>query len=150
MEGWLKPGWLPRVEGSCNQISILMVHETRSYLGTLGVILSEQLRAEIRHVGDCQEASCALHERRVPHLVLTDSKLPDGSWEDILEMAATASQPVNVLVVSRIGNIGLYTDAMMRGAFDVITPNIPPTVFIRVLSNAAEDVYRRRESQAGT
>ena len=100
-----------------------MVHDDQSWLCALGIILSENLMAEISHVCNCQAASVALSLPRIPDLVLTDTKLPDGSWEDILSLAVTATQPVNVLIISRVGNIGLYTDAMMRGAFDFITLN---------------------------
>ena len=148
LEGWLRPGWLVRMESRCNAISALLVHDERSHLSALGAILSEQLLAEVNHVRDCEEASIALNQRCIPYLVFTDTKLPDGSWEDILKLAATSTQAVNVFVVSRVGNIGLYTEAMMRGAFDFITPNIPPAAFVEVLRTAMEDVYRRRQSRA--
>jgi len=81
LEGGLRPGWRAGVKGSCNEISILMVHNEQNCLGGLGTILSEDLIAEVRHVCDCHEASVALSQDRVPRLVLTDTKLPDGSWE---------------------------------------------------------------------
>ena len=122
-----------------------MVHDEQHDLCALGTILSNDLTAEVCHVRDCQEASVALSQDHLPQLVLTDTKLPDGSWEDILKLAVAASQAVNVLIFSRVGNIGLYIEAMTRGAFDFITPNIPPRTFVQVLKSAAEDVHRRRE-----
>jgi FixJ family two-component response regulator len=50
---------------------------------------------------------------------------------------------MNVLIISRVGNIGLYVEAMIRGAFDFITPNIPPRTFVQVLKSG-----RRRSPAA--
>jgi hypothetical protein len=48
LEGWLRPGWRAGVKGSCNEISILMVHDERNYLCALGTILSEDLK-KLKH-----------------------------------------------------------------------------------------------------
>lgn len=149
LEGWLRPGWLRGEKNSCYNISILMVHKQQSWLQGLQTILSEHLMAEVNHVRDCEEACVALKRDRVPQLVLTDTKLPDGSWEDILKSAVIAREPVNVLIISRVGNIALYREAIVRGAFDFITPNIPPVIFVQVLKSAAEDVHRRRKYRPG-
>ena len=155
-EAWLHPGWLARACATFDDTSVLSVHDTsvllvcdeESCLSSLGAVLRDHLLVEFTHARSCQEASHALTSVRIPHLILTDTKLADGSWEDILNLATAVIQPVNVFVVSRIGNIGLYREAMSQGAFDFITPNIPPAAFVQTLKDATEDVCLRRQSIA--
>jgi len=80
--------------------------------------------------------------------VFTDTKLPDGTFEDILGLAAKARQAVNVLVASEVGNIRLYEDAMEHGAFDFLTPNIEPRQFRSVFASASRDAQERRAKAA--
>lgn len=144
LEGWLRPGWFGKAHTDATPISVLMVHGEQSPLRALSAILSEQFCAEVTRVCNCQEAAVLLEQAAVPHVIFTDTKLPDGSWQDILRITKTASQPVNAFVVSLVGNIVLYTEVMTQGAFDFITPNIPPAAFVEVLRSAVEDVNRRR------
>jgi DNA-binding NtrC family response regulator len=144
LEGWLRPGWLSKVHRDSTPIAVLMVYGERSPLRNLTEVLSQQFSAEITHARNCQEARIVLEQSALPHILFTDTKLSDGSWEDVLGMAKTASQAVNAFVVSLVGNIVLYTEAMTRGAFDFITPNIPPAAFSEVLRSALEDVISRR------
>jgi DNA-binding NtrC family response regulator len=151
-EGWLRPAWLARA-GASNHTSVLSAHDTSvllihgegSALATLERVLADHLLVEVNRVHNCQEASRTLSSGFSPHLILTDTKLPDGSWEDILKVAGAADPPVNVLIVSRVGNIGLYREAISRGAFDFITPNIPPAAFVQLLNDAREDTCLQRK-----
>ena len=147
LEGWLRPGWLSTTHTTFNPLSVLVVHDERSALASLAEILSRHFSAEVIRACNCAEASVVLERSAVPHIVFTDTKLPDGSWEHVLRMAQAAHEPVNAFVVSLVGNIVLYTEVMTRGAFDFITPNIPPNAFIEVLKDAVEDVHRRRSSR---
>jgi CheY-like chemotaxis protein len=150
-DGWLSPIWLARAgapssEGcapSLDDISVLFVNDQDS-LASLGRVLTEHLLLDVTHVRNCHEAAEALASGEIPDLILTDTRLPDGSWEDILKLAA--NPPVNVLLVSRIGNIGLYREAIIQGAYDFITPNIPPAAFVQLLIDAKEDVCLQRKS----
>jgi ActR/RegA family two-component response regulator len=152
-EQWLTPSWLARAGASnhtsvlsLHDTSVLLIHDEGSCLATLGRIFRDHLLVDFNHVRNCEEASRALSCGLRPHLILTDTKLPDGSWEEILKLAATNNPPVNVLIVSRIGNIGLYREAIRRGAYDFITPNIPPAAFVQLLKDAKEDICLQRKS----
>jgi ActR/RegA family two-component response regulator len=152
-EAWLHPGWLARARTTFNDTSVLSVRDTsvllvcdeESCLSSLGAVLRDHLLVEVTGARNCQEVSHTLTCGPIPHLILTDTKLADGSWEDILDLATAVAQPVNVFIVSRIGNIGLYREAMSRGAFDFITPNIPPAAFVQALNDATEDICLRRQ-----
>src|SRR5262249_8713419 len=149
----LAPGWLARA-GACGHTSVLSLHDTYvllihdegSSVATLGLLLRDHFSVEVHYVPNYQEASRILRRGLSPHLILTDTKLPDSSWEDILKLGMANKPPVNVLIVSRIGNIGLYREAIGQGAYDFITPNMPPDAFVRLLKDAKEDVCLQRTS----
>lgn len=91
----------------------------------------------VRYAGDCCEASQALSEPHPPQLVFTDARLRDGSWRAIIEVASKASYSIKVVVVSRVGSIDLYKEAMFGGAFDFITPNTEASQIVELVLDAA-------------
>ncbi|MCL5670717.1 MAG: hypothetical protein M1423_05390 [Acidobacteria bacterium] len=54
--------------------------------------------------------------------VFADAELADGTWADVLALAATAQGPVPVAVVSRYADTKLYLQALEKGAADFIVP----------------------------
>src|SRR5207248_2329446 len=104
-ESWVTPSWLARAgagshdrsPATLDDISVLFVNDQDS-LSSLERVLREHLRLNITHVRNCKGAAEALGSGEIPHLILTDTRLPDGSWEDIMKLAA--DQRVNVLIVS--------------------------------------------------
>jgi len=123
--------------------NVLFVHDGREHL----VALERSLRVQgvgFNRVRDCQEALEALEGGPVPLVVFTDTRLPDGTFEDILGLAAKARQAVSVLVASEVGNIRLYQEAIEHGAFDFLTPNIESRQFRFVFASASSDAQERR------
>jgi DNA-binding NtrC family response regulator len=106
------------------------------------MVAGEAVALRLAH--DLGEASQVMHGAQPPHVVFTDTKLSDGDWQDVLTLALKAAQAVNVVVVSAVGNISLYFEAMELGAFDFLTPNIAPRDFRLLLQAAAEDAVARR------
>ncbi len=84
----------------------------------------------------------------VPHLIFTDTALPDGTWADVLSLAADTIEPANVIVVSRIVDIKLYIEAIECGAFDFIVPPFAAADLVHVLRCAVWNVMHRREALA--
>lgn len=80
-----------------------------------------------------------------PHLVFTETDLPDGTWCDVVDLAARASRPVSVIVVSPVADIPLYIDVMERKAFDFITHSFTTPELSHILRCAVEDIVRQRE-----
>ena len=95
----------------------------------------------------CEEAARYLERPNPPHVVFTDTAMPDGSWLDVLKLAARAPRPVNVIVASRAPDVRLYMEAMDAGAFDYVTASSLVPEVAHVLRNAAESVLSRREAQ---
>src|SRR6516162_10159363 len=87
---------------------------------------------------NCQEASLELTRAKPVHLVFTDTTLPDGTWGDVLGLAAKAPAPVNVIVVARLVDVRLYLEVIQSGAFDFITPPFAPGDVARVIRCAAD------------
>ena len=95
----------------------------------------------------CEEAARCLERPDPPHLVFTDTAMPDGSWRDVLRLAAKAPRPVNVIVASRAPDVRLYMEAMDEGAFDFLTASSLVPEVAHVLRSAAENALSRREAQ---
>lgn len=104
----------------------------------------EQQSVEVSTARNCAEAALALWSNRPPHLVFTEVQLADGNWADVLTLAAKASEPVNVIVMSSFVDIGFYLQVIERGAFDFIVPPLSEPELFHVLSIAAEDAVARR------
>jgi two-component system response regulator PilR (NtrC family) len=124
-------------------IRALLVHDRPEPTGSLRRALESQC-IETQSVRTCHEASRALWGRQPPHLVLTDTRLPDGSWEVVVNLAARAPAPVNVIVVSEVVDIALYLEVIQRGAFDFIVPPMSLPDFAHVVWSAVDNVLRRR------
>jgi len=128
------------------KISALLVAAQGEPARTLTQALRAQsLRAS--HVRTYQEARKLLLKARPPHLLFTETALPDGTWADVLELARGAHAPVNVIVVSRLDDVGLYLETLERGAFDFVSSPYPASDLDHVVRCASADVLKRRKAQ---
>ena len=122
------------------------MHDHAEPLDMLDLALQAQSITTCR--ANCQEASLELTRAKPVHLVFTDTTLPDGTWGDVLGLAAKAPAPVNVIVVARLVDVRLYLEVIQSGAFDFITPPFPPGDVARVIRCAADDVLHKRYAQS--
>jgi two-component system response regulator PilR (NtrC family) len=127
------------------RITALLVHDRPEPMGFIRRALESQ-SIETQSVGTCHEATQALWGCQPPHLVLANTRLPDGSWEDVVLLAAGAPAPVNVIVVSEVVDIALYLEVIQRGAFDFIVPPMSLPDFNHVVRSAVDNVVWRRGS----
>lgn len=125
-------------------IKALLVQARPDPLDTLRLALEEQA-LEIRTARNCGEAALALWSDRPPHLVFTEAQLSDGNWANVLTLAARASEPVNVIVVSPHVDMVLYIRAVERGAFDFIVPPFSDPELLHVVRVAADNAMARRQ-----
>jgi DNA-binding NtrC family response regulator len=109
----------------------------RSALDGLGVTT--------RRAKSCYQAGTLLCDTPPPHLVFTDTVLPDGNWMDMLDLAAKARQRVNLIVVSPRADINLYIDVMNRGAFDYITESFTVPEIVFVVRSGIENALHARQ-----
>lgn len=116
--------------------------------------LVEDLKVQLKgltigtgHAGTCREAARLLEQTR-PELIFTGTRLSDGTWKDIVNLAEKAQVAVNVIVVGVCKDTALYLSTMDYGAFDFILPPFERDVLDHVVRVASENVRRRREKEA--
>jgi DNA-binding NtrC family response regulator len=128
------------------EILALVVHSEDASSAVKAALESESI--EIHDVRTCKEVADWLQGGNPPHLVFTDTTLSDGTWADVVALAARAHDPVDVIVVSRQMDQKLYIEAIERGAYDFITPPFAVSDLEHVVRCAAWNVCGRRESLA--
>jgi FixJ family two-component response regulator len=64
----------------------------------------------------------------------------------VVDLAARASRPVSVIVVSPVADIPLYIDVMERKAFDFITYSFTTPEINHILRCAVDDIIRQRKA----
>lgn len=131
------------------KISALLVHHRNDRFYTLQLVL-EALSIKVIRAQSAQEVEKRLCEMPCPHLVLSDTVLPDGNWMDVLDVAAKAVEPVNVIIVSAFEETRLHLDALDHGAFDFMTDSFTATQIVHILKCATDNVVERRRSQIDT
>lgn len=124
----------------------LLVSDEDNSIESLAAVLTS------RGVGVWNSRTCAEAARLVdqthPELIFTTTLHDDGTWRNIVMLAENAPVPTNVIVVGKSDDYRLYIAAMDYGAFDFIVPPFESEPIGHVVRVAAENVRRRRESQA--
>lgn len=83
-----------------------------------------------------------------PRTVFTATNLPDGTSADLVRLVAAASLAVNVIVVSRLDDCGLYLDAIEGGAFDFLAPPFTADYTSHVLHCTMSNALTRAKAQS--
>jgi DNA-binding NtrC family response regulator len=128
------------------KVTALLIHHRNERFYTLQLVL-EALSIRLVRARSAKEAETQLCEIPCPHLVLSDTVLPDGNWMDVLDLAAKAVEPVNVIIVSPTADTRLYLDTMDQGAFDFMTDSFTVPQIVHILKCAIDNVSRRRDSR---
>jgi DNA-binding NtrC family response regulator len=88
--------------------------------------------------GSCNEARKILDARPSEHwVVLTDTRLPDGSWRDILKHVIETGVRAEVVVCADRYNRELWLAALALGAFDLLGPPYRKETARRIIDAAA-------------
>ena len=127
------------------EIVALLVHNQSEYMQGLAVRLQNE-GIMVHEAQTWQAAAQELKRADPPQLVFSDSTLRDCNWTDIVRLAGRASQPVNVIVVTRVMDTKLYLEALEGGAFDFIVPPFASLDLAHVVRCAADNVQARREA----
>jgi DNA-binding NtrC family response regulator len=128
------------------KITALLVHHRNDRFHTLQLVL-EALSIKVIRARSAMEVEEQLCEMPCPQLVLSDTVLPDGNWMDILDVAAKALEPVNVIIVSPKADTGLNLDSLDHGAYDFMTDAYTVPQVVHILKCAIDNVARRRSSR---
>lgn len=103
------------------EICAMLVHDQENPVGGLKPLLEHQGVRTLR-VRNCEQAQIGLETGVPPHLVFTDTDLPDGKWADVLTLARRLTPATQVIVVSRFVDTELYIEVLESQAFDFIVP----------------------------
>jgi DNA-binding NtrC family response regulator len=129
-----------------DRLFVLLVHDQPEPLESLKHAL-KTLPVETCTVRTCEEVRRLLAQTE-PHIVFTDTFLPDGSWVDVVNLAENAPVSPNVIVVGGTTNMKLYVSAIERGAFDFVLPPFELQGLAHIVRSAGHDVRYRRQVQA--
>jgi DNA-binding NtrC family response regulator len=124
-------------------MSALLVHDHADHLFPVKQVLRTQ-QIKVIEARTCKDAAAEIGSAHPPHLVFTDTSLPDGTCLDVIRLARQASLPVNVIVASRIADLRLYIEAMEHGAFDFIAASCLISDLAYILHHAADNVVQLR------
>ncbi len=107
----------------------------------------ETLAVSTIRLRNCEEVKSYMAAFPPPLLVLTDPFLADGDWLDVLDLAIGDRERANVIVLSPLGNLGLYVRVMGHGAFDFIADSFSAAELNRILRSALEEALRSRNAK---
>jgi DNA-binding NtrC family response regulator len=128
------------------KIRAVLVQNSQS---AYAIALQLELRAqavEIQASESCRDIHALMAAPNPPELVMTDLRLSDGTWEDVVRISQSASLPVNVIVISRLAEVRLYMEVLQGGAFDFITPPFLAAELSHVLRTAFGNASKKREA----
>lgn len=121
----------------------LVVHERSEPCQALKLVL-RRLHVDTFSVGSCAEAAHLL-EQTHPHLIFTDTKLPDGTWIDVVTLAEEAAVPICAILVGSSKDPELFQSALSYGAFDYVCPPFDTESISQLLIQAMALVRTRRD-----
>lgn len=126
----------------------LIVHERPEPCETLKPML-RRLGVDTFSVSSCAEARHLL-EQTQPRLVFTDTKLPDGTWIDVVNLVEDSPTPTSAILVGTSQDFELRRTALGYGAFDYLASPFETDVIADVLDRAVRFVQAGRERLART
>jgi len=94
------------------------------------------------------EAAQRLISQTHPHIIFSDTALPDGTWADVVKLAAKAPVPGNVIVVGADYDTNFYVSVLEGGAFDYIAPPFTCLSLDLVVKSAGRNASLRRQVHA--
>jgi DNA-binding response OmpR family regulator len=92
-------------------------------------------------VSSRQEALPFLREGSVP-VVICDSELPDGTWQELLNDLALLEHPPLMIVTSRLADDALWAEVLNLGGFDLLMRPFDAGEVIRVVGQAWRQAER--------
>src|SRR5690349_22117687 len=116
--------------------TVLVVSDEREDHGALDGILA-QSGWSLRHCANCAQARDALRQNR-NSVIVTERRLPDGNWRDILEL--TGGDGV-VVVACKYADEELWAEVLNVGGYDLLLKPFNGSEVTRVMASAAR-VFR--------
>jgi DNA-binding NtrC family response regulator len=87
-------------------------------------------------VDSCRQARRVLAQRSPLKLVISDVDLRDGDWHDTLAAARQRPGGVSFLISIPFADEGLWSEALWRGAYDLLVEPYSASELRRIVENA--------------
>ena len=128
------------------RVFALVVHDRSEPCQALKPVL-RRMGVDTLSVSSCADAVLLL-EQTHPHLVFTDTQLPDGTWRDLVNLADRAAAPTCVILVGPSKDPEMLQAALNHGAFSFICPPFDADAISQILNQALALVSNRREHRS--
>lgn len=107
--------------------------------------LSEMLRGLpliVHHVPSLQRARSRL-SRNNYQVVLTEARLSDGNWLDVMHLVREDPRDLAVIVTDPQADARFWSEALNLGAYDLLAQPFYPPEVRRILTNACSRLAER-------
>jgi hypothetical protein len=91
--------------------------------------------------------ACPVMCRDLARVVLCEHALEDGSWKDVLELAALRPYPPPVIVTARLADERLWAEVLNLGGYDVLAQPLDRNEALRAIG-LAWDRWARLDERA--
>ena len=125
------------------KVFALVVHDRPEPCQALKALL-RRLGVDTFSVSGCADALLLLDQTH-PHLIFTDTQLPDGTWIDLVNLTDGAAVPTCVILVGGSNDPEVSQAALNYGAFGFISPPFDAETISQILSQALTQVFTHRE-----
>lgn len=134
--------------GKYMENSVLFISPDRSQANHLTKMLGPVSMA-LEAVPSLQQARKQLRAEVYP-VILTETRLPDGTWIDVLNLAHDLGLPSAVIVTDRLADDLLWAEVLNLGAYDLLVQPFDTNEVQRILGSAClRTPAKRAASQAG-
>ena len=113
---------------------VLFVSPHREDATVLSRMLSS-LPVPLEHVADLKRARATIQTEPY-QVILTEAALPDGTWQDVLDMARVVKPAPAVIVTDASADARFWAEALNLGAYDLIAQPFATAEVRRILSYA--------------
>jgi DNA-binding response OmpR family regulator len=93
-------------------------------------------------------AAARFAQLRQPRVIVCDRDLPDGTWRDVLEMAASLDERPPLIVTSRLADDYLWAEVLNLGGYDVLAKPFDEREVRRSLALACRHISSSRGCHA--
>ena len=115
---------------------VLLISPSADEATTLSEMLA-QVGIPSAHARNLKQARPML-EARAFAAVLTEARLPDGGWPDVLRLVSEIERQIAVVVTDRLADARLWADVLESGAYDLLLKPFCSGEVQRILANALD------------
>ena len=103
---------------------------------------------QVLAVGSCEKARRLLETYPAVEVVISGLSHPDGNWCDLLNWVVDRSLPASIVITSPDADEGLWSEALWRGAYDLLVDPYESSEVRRIVEGAARAARQLRSSAA--